>query len=271
MVDGDYYTIENAGGHDEYYPHLWTQKVSLDLEDVYGAEETVKSRLLAKPESDPHSNPGDYYYIEKHIIKKYRAEGELLWDQDVAIIGEEKLFSITNFSTYFKKRGDAPESNGLSAGGRKLCDDYPYGFARPILFRLTSTGVILHYSSAFEPYQQLENIRAVISGLDNDCYVFGETLKKGEGNGFYLMHLGLYPMKVISMRYVNYSAEDLEITIEEEPLFNNVYHSIYEVYAVYDQDSGAFSFTVFTNLNHYSRNLRDLGRIITINIEPQSK
>jgi hypothetical protein len=261
LITGEFYEVVQAGSHDDYWPQPWTQKISTDFEDASGEDVTWQNRIVVDYHSDPNSKTGDYFYADKHLVKKYNSNDKLIWEQDVSNIGEEKLFLITYIATYYKLHGEDLKTDGIWAAGRRMYaeGERGTGFSTPILFRLTSGGTIVNYTSIFKPYPDLQKVSCVVSDTNNNCFILGETLVTGKGNGLFLMHFDLSQSKVRSVKYFNYVPQTFDLAINDHFVFCEIYHDIKYISPVFDEDKGDHSFILFANVSDYIKKMRDVG------------
>src|SRR5690606_23797846 len=104
------------------------------------------------------------------------------------------------------------------------------------------------------------NVLAILPGKNRNCYILGETLLRGEGNGLFMLNIAVTPfLEVKGITYFNFQ-EDSHLPIAEaEPSFSDKYLYVTEVFT---NENG---FTVFLNSNQ--RKDRDMGRIWEITCE----
>ncbi len=245
LIEGEYYTIEPAGGHDEYYAHGWMHKVTEELEEVEGTINT-QNQLCYEGGFHKEEASGNYFAYDRYLIGKYNSRGELLWKQDTAITGQERSSRLKSLAPYYLMREDALSTDGVWAGGKRGYADHEKGSGMyyPTFFRLTSNGTLLNFSQYLQAIPHLQSVLSIMPGKDRSCHIIGETLIVGEGNGLCLLHVELMPHVVIkSVRYINLMESGLPPTIEEAPSFCGEFISIIAVY----QDTNEGKFIVFAN------------------------
>lgn len=246
LLEGEYYTIEPAGGHDEYYPHGWTHKITKDLEDSAGSTATQNQVCFESALQNKGKSSVNYFAYDRYMIGKYNNMGELLWEQDTAITGQERSSKLLSLAPYCLSKENAPLTDGIWAGGKReyASHEKGTGLSFPTLFRLTSGATLLNFSIYLEAIPHLQSVLSIMPGPDRNCYVLGETLIVGEGNGLFLLHIELTPFVVIkAVRYLNLHGNGLPPTMEEQPSFCGEYHSVSAVY----KNEEERKFTVFVN------------------------
>lgn len=246
LLGGEYYTVEPAGGHDEYWPHDWIHLISEDFSDAEGS--TITQRQLCFEAALPKKGKGSFNYFvhNQHMVSKYTRSGALLWEQDTSITGQEKLSRLLSFAPYCLVKGNTLTTDGIWAGGKRQYAPHEKGtgLSFPTLFRLSAEGTLLNFSQYLEAIPHLQSILSIKAGKDRDCYVFGETLIVGKGSGLCMLHIALMPyVEIKAVQYLNFQENSIRPIVEAQPSFCDEYLSVSRVYPN-DQDNG---FTVFVN------------------------
>lgn len=244
LIEGEYYTIEPAGGHDEYYPHGWRQEITEALEDAEGL--TIPQRQICYEGGLDKKSSKHFFAYDRCLIGKYNANGELLWEQDTATTGQEKSSKLLGLAPYYLMKNDTLSTDGIWAGGKRAYADHEKGTGLyfPTLFRLSAGGTLLNFSKHLEAIPHLQSVLSIKSGKNRSCHILGETLIVGEGNGLCLVHVALVPHVVIkSVRYVNLRKDGLPPAVEADPSFCDEFISIIDVCL----DAKEKKFTVFLN------------------------
>lgn len=250
LIEGEYYRIEPAGSHDEYYSHGWRQEITEALEGAEGL--AIPQRRICYEEGLGKDVSRSYFVYDRYLIGKYSADGEHLWEQDTALTGQERASMLLAMAPYYSMNGETLSADGIWAGGKRAYADHEKGTGLyfPTLFRLSAGGTLLNFSQHLEAILHLQSVLSIISGNDRSCHIIGETLIVGEGNGLCIVHVALVPHVVIkSVRYVNLKGDGLPPAIEEAPSFCGEFISIINVC----QDAKEKEFTVFLNtreINH---------------------
>lgn len=246
LVEGAYCTIEPAGGHDEYYVHGWTHKITEDLVDAEGSTFTQHQLCYEGGQHKDGNGAGDYYAFDRYMIGKYNAAGKLLWQQDTAITGQERSSKLLSLAPYYLMKGGTLSTDGVLAGGKRGYAHHERGTGMyyPTFFRLSAGGTLLNLSKHLEAIPHLQSVLSIMSIKDGDYYVLGETLIVGEGNGLCLLQVELRPQfSIRSLRYININESGLLPTIEETPSFCGAFISVMAVH----QNTKEGKFMVFVN------------------------
>lgn len=258
LVEGEFCTIEPAGGHDEYYAHKWTQKITANLEDSEGTT-IVNSQVCYEEGMTLGDEEGCFFTYDQYRVGKYNNAEELLWEQDTAITGEERSSKLLNLAPYHFMREDKLFMDGIWAGGKRN-NVRGSGMYCPTLFRLSSGGTLLNFSKYLEAIPHLQSVLSIMPGMDKSCYVLGETLVVGEGNGLCMVYVDLAPHVVIkSVRYVNLHESGLPPIIDETPSFCGKFINIVAVYQEVEEER----FVVFLNT---SENGRCYGKVWSLSL-----
>lgn len=246
LLQGEYYTIEPAGSHDEYYPHGWTHKITKDLEDSAGSIITQNQVCFEETLHKNGKASVNYFVHNQHVVCKYTRLGEVLWEQDTSVTGQEELFCLLSLAPYCLIRGNTPLTDGVWVGGKRRYASHERGtgLSFPTLFRLSSDGTLLNFSKYLKTIPHLQSVLSIIAGTDRDCHVLGETLIVGKGNGLCMFQVELTPRVVIKdVRYVNFQENSSHPIVGAQPSFYGKYLSINTVHRN-EKEQG---FAVFLN------------------------
>lgn len=253
LLKGNYWVVYNAGGHDDHYPKPWEQKISKNGDNTEGVSLQLSDTYFEE-------GSGNYYHYQRYEVFKYDPSGKLLWDQDTSITGLEKSSFLRTIAPYFMITEDRTLSDGVWLGGRRTTEDYGIGRSLPTLFRVTSGGTRLDFSHLFGPYPECSAVLAILPGTNRNCYILGETLIRGEGNGLFLLTLAETPfLEVKGITYFNFQEDSHLPVAEAEPSFSDKYLWVKDVF------TNKNGFTIF--LNSSQGRDRDKGSIWEITIE----
>ena len=252
LLKGSYWVRYNAGSHDDFYAEPWTQKITKTGENTEGVSLQLSTTYFEE-------GSGDYYHYHGYEVFKHDQSGKLRWDQDTSITGMEKSSYLRTIAPYLVMKEGATVQDGVWVGGKRTTEDYGTGRSLPTLFRVTSGGTRLDCSHFFEPYPECTAVLAILPD-PNRCYILGETLIRGEGNGLFLLTLAETPfMQVEEITYINFQEDSHSPVAEARPSFGDKYLWVENVFT---NENG---FTIF--LNSSQGKDRDMGKVWEIIIE----
>lgn len=262
LVRGVYYVGQAVGGHDEYYPEPWQEKLSKEGAEIEGDAIALSDVFVEESALGDETNAGGYFLLDRHLIKKYDKSGKQLWVHDTAITGFEKSFFLKTMAPYFRVRGESETiTDGVWLAGRRTTEAHGNGHSLPTLFRATSGGTLLNFSQIFEAFPSLESVLSILPGADRSCYVLASTLSRGKGSGLCLIHIGVYDFQVLGIKYINFQSNRVAPYIESEPAFFGKYLHLKQVHTTNEGDG----FIIFFNAWEAGRS--DTGKIWRITFD----
>jgi hypothetical protein len=263
LIKGNWYECVPAGGHDDFYPEKWNTKIAKDGLDFIDAENPILKQSYF-PASISDSNSGSFYILESHGISKYSVVGEIIWNQGLGHIGLEGLMPLNKIVPYYKTQNGKTVTDGVWFSGIDYTNS-DRAIEDPLFGRVTAGGTILSLTSILYDFSEIYKIHAIVPGMDSNCLLIGETLRIGEGTGLFLLQIhfsgGVCSKKV---RYLNFNADDLQLSISDNPSFQERYLDIKGVYPQSSSIEDLNEIIIFGNVNHL-RN-RDNGMIWSIKI-----
>jgi hypothetical protein len=268
VINGNWYQCVPAGGHDDFWPERWQTKISKDGLDLIDAKNSMTNQSCFSA-SISDSNSENFYVLESHGISKYSVDGELIWNQGLGHFGMEGLMPLNKMVPYYKIQNGITFTDGVWFTGIDYTNA-DRAVEDPLFGRVTTDGTILSFTRILNDFPEIYKIHAIVPGMDSDCLLIGETLRIGEGTGLFLLHVHFSNgVCVKSVKYCNLNADDLQLSISENPSFQERY---LDIKGVYPQSSNLEDLTeiiIFGNVNHL-RN-RDNGMVWSIKMDFSSK
>lgn len=264
LIEGNWYRCIRAGGHDEFWPEKWEATISNEGADIPEENNALRTQDYF-PISISDCNSNCFFVIENFGISKYTITGEMLWNKGLGGIGNEKLMPLTYMAPYNTFEKKIASSDGVWFAGLDYKNSDRY-LGEALFGRITSAGHIFSLSYLFNDYPEVFKIHALVSGNNSNCLLIGETLHVGKGSGLFILHIQYsnneYSKKI---RYLNFSTDDLQLSISNKPVFEERYVDIKGVFPQHSNLEELNEIIILGNVTHL-RN-RDNGMIWSIQLE----
>lgn len=255
-IVGNYYELIKSGSHDDFWPQRWDTKITKEGE-YYIENERPSSYKIYFPEIIQDSGSNTFYTFEKFGISKYTDNQELLWNQGLGHVQEEALMPINQMAPFYKTQNKEIITDGVWFSGM----DYTVidrSVGDPLFGRVTAGGTIQSYSHLFNDFPEIHKIHKIISGKENDCLLIGQTLHVGKGSGLFLLLIqysnGSFTKDI---KYLNFSNNDLQLSLGDFPWFENRYLEIKQIYPNSSHLEDLKEIIIFGNVSHLKN--RDNG------------
>ncbi|PKB17153.1 hypothetical protein [Flavobacterium sp. 5] len=264
LINGNWYQCVPAGGHDDFWPERWQTKISKEGLDFIEVENPViKQSYFSSSVLD--SNNENFYVLENHGISKYLNEGEIIWNQGLGHFGLEGLMPLNKIVPYYKVHNGITVHDGVWFSGIDYTNS-DRSVEDPLFGRVTVCGTILSFNHILYDFPEIYKIHTIVSGIDSDCLLIGETLRIGEGTGLFLLHVhfsnGVFSTNI---KYLNCNGDDLQLSVSDSPSFQERYLDIKGVYPQSSSLEDLNEIIIFGNVN-YLRN-RDNGMVWSVKID----
>lgn len=261
IIEGNWYKCERAGGHDDFWPQKWVIKISKDGYDFVEKDNPLFTESYFE-DFITDSGSDTFYFIENYGVSKYTNDGKLLWNQGLGHIKKEYLMALNKMAPYNKTQNGITFADGVWFSGMDTTHS-ERSLGKPILGRVTAAGTILSFEEQLSNFPEIHKIHKIIPGQDSNCLLVCETLHVGKGSGLCLLSIH-FSLTVCTMyiKYLNFSTNDLKLSVSDYSWFHERYVEIKEIYSQGSCFEDLKEIIIFGNVNHL-RN-RDNGMVWSI-------
>lgn len=264
LINGNWYECVPAGGHDDFYPVRWNTKITKEGQDFLYAENPVLNQSYFS-KSMAESDSENFYVLEDYGISKYSVEGNLLWNQGLGHFGQEELMPLNKMVPYYKTQNGITFADGVWFSGMDTTPS-DRSLGKPILGRVTAGGTILSFEEQLSNFPEIHKIHTIIPGQDINCLLVCETLHIGKGSGLCLLSIHFsFAVCTMYIKYLNFSTNDLELSVSDYPWFQERYVDIKGIYPQGSCFEDLKEIIIFGNVNYLQN--RDNGMVWTVDIK----